>query len=80
MASNAAALAIVEDALDHTAVRVRLTACRAIADVASMSTAPLPAPLAAYRAQVARAARTTSGLALEAARHHQLDRLRETDT
>jgi hypothetical protein len=74
VSSNAEALAVVEEALDHTAVRVRIAACRAIADVAGMSMAPLPAPLAAHLARVAQAdhapdVRVSARVALEAAEH-----------
>ena len=74
LSRNAEALAILEEALDHKTARVRLAACRAIADMAGMSTAELPAPLAAHRAQVADAdrapdVRVSAALALEAAGH-----------
>jgi hypothetical protein len=75
VSNHTEALAIVEEALDHPAVRVRLAACRAIADVAGMSTTALPAPLATHLARVAHAdrapdIRVSARMALEAASHH----------
>lgn len=74
LSRNVEALAILEEALDHKTARIRLAACRAVMEVASMTTLGLPTPLATHLAQVARAdrasdVRVSAALALEAAGH-----------
>jgi len=73
LTGNAEALAMLDEALAHSAVRVRLGACQAIADVAGMALVGLPASLAARLDHVARHdrsrdVRSGAAMALEAAR------------
>jgi len=73
LTKNAEALAVLDDALTHTAARVRLGACQAITDVASMALVGLPASLTARLDHVAshdrsRDIRFGAATALEAAR------------
>ena len=72
LSSNAEALALLEEALTHKTPRVRLAACRALADVAGLARVGLPAVLAARLDHVARQdhardVRVSAALALEAA-------------
>jgi len=73
LTGNAEALTVLDEALTHTAVRVRLGACRAIADIAGMASVGLPAFLTARLDHVARHDRSRdirsgAAMALEAAR------------
>ncbi len=73
LTGNAEALTVLDEALTHTAVRVRLGACQAIADVAGMAPVGLPASLTArldhvVRHDRSRDIRSGAAMALEAAR------------
>ncbi len=72
LSGNAEALAVVEEALTHKTARVRLAACRAIADVAGMTKSEWLAPLTARLGHMAgqdqaRDVRVSAAMALDAA-------------
>ncbi len=73
LTGNAEALTVLDEALAHTASRVRLGACQAIADVAGMALGGLPSTLTVRLDHVARHdrsrdIRSSAAMALEAAK------------